>query len=119
MPERVFCRIVTLSWASSWCHCPRQREFGFDALRQDWQDGVAMNESEKQFSFTRAASSTSGRARKQFPISMNVSATIVLARRLERAARRERPIVGWMFSRSLSSHLKTKTVLPTWRSEEP
>ena len=28
-----------------------------------------MNESEKQFSFTRAASSTGGRARKQIPIS--------------------------------------------------
>jgi hypothetical protein len=28
-----------------------------------------MNESEKQFSFTRAASSTSGRAQKQIPIS--------------------------------------------------
>jgi hypothetical protein len=30
-------------------------------LHQLWQDGAAMNESEKQFSFTRAASSTSGR----------------------------------------------------------
>ena len=29
-----------------------------------------MNESEKQFSFTRAASSTSGRARKQFLIDL-------------------------------------------------
>ena len=28
-----------------------------------------MNESEKQFSFTRAASSTSGRAQNQIPIS--------------------------------------------------
>jgi hypothetical protein len=28
-----------------------------------------MNESEKQFSFTRAASSTSGRAKNQIPIS--------------------------------------------------
>ena len=36
-----------------------------DALGPVWQDGVAMDESEKQFSFTRAASSTSGRARKQ------------------------------------------------------
>jgi hypothetical protein len=32
-----------------------------DALGPVWQDGAAMNESEKQFSFTRAASSTSGR----------------------------------------------------------
>jgi hypothetical protein len=36
-----------------------------DALRQVWQDEAAMNESEKQFSFTRAASSTSGRAKNQ------------------------------------------------------
>ena len=36
---------------------------------QVWQDGAAMNESEKQFSFTRAASSTSGRAKNQIPIS--------------------------------------------------
>src|ERR1035438_4009317 len=40
-----------------------------EALRQVWQDGAAMSESEKQLSFTRAASSTSGRARKQFPVS--------------------------------------------------
>jgi hypothetical protein len=33
------------------------------ALHQLWQDGPGMNESEKQFSFTRAASSTSGRAK--------------------------------------------------------
>jgi len=39
-----------------------------DALRQYWQDGAAMNESEKQFSFTRVVSSTSGRARKQIPM---------------------------------------------------
>ena len=32
-------------------------------------DGAAMNESEKQFSFTRAAPSTSGRAKNQIPIS--------------------------------------------------
>jgi hypothetical protein len=37
------------------------------ALHQLWQDGTGMNESEKQFSFTRAASSTSGRARNQTP----------------------------------------------------
>jgi hypothetical protein len=37
-----------------------------DALRQLWQDGAGMNESEKQFSFTRAASSTSGRAKSKF-----------------------------------------------------
>jgi hypothetical protein len=40
-----------------------------DALHQLWQDGAGMNESEKQFSFTRAASSTSGRAKNQIPIS--------------------------------------------------
>jgi hypothetical protein len=34
-------------------------------LHQLWQGGVGMNESEKQFSFTRAASSTSGRTKKQ------------------------------------------------------
>jgi len=36
------------------------------ALRQVWQDGAGMIESKKQFSFTRAASSTSGRARSKF-----------------------------------------------------
>ena len=40
-----------------------------DALHQLWQDGAGMNESEKQFSFTRAASSTSGRAEKEILIS--------------------------------------------------
>ena len=35
-------------------------------LHQLWQDGAAMNESEKQFSFTRAASSTSGAAKSKF-----------------------------------------------------
>jgi hypothetical protein len=35
------------------------------ALRQVWQNGAAMNESEKQFSLTRAAPSTSGRAKNQ------------------------------------------------------
>jgi hypothetical protein len=39
------------------------------ALHQLWQDGAGMNENEKQFSFTRAASSTSGRAKNQIPIS--------------------------------------------------
>jgi hypothetical protein len=39
-----------------------------DALGPAWQDVAAMNESEKQFSFTRVASSTSERARKQFLI---------------------------------------------------
>jgi hypothetical protein len=37
-----------------------------DPLRQDWQDGAVMNESEKQFSFTRAALSTGGRAKSKF-----------------------------------------------------
>ena len=40
-----------------------------DALRQVWQDGGAMNENEKRFSFTREAPSTSGRAKKQILIS--------------------------------------------------
>jgi hypothetical protein len=40
-----------------------------DALHQLWQDGPGMNESEKQFSFTRATPSTSGRAKNQIPIS--------------------------------------------------
>src|ERR1035441_1817914 len=40
-----------------------------DALHQLWQDGAAMNESEKQFSFTRTALSTCGRAKNQIPIS--------------------------------------------------
>jgi hypothetical protein len=39
------------------------------AFHQLWQDGAGMNESEKQFSFTRAAPSTSGRAKNQIPIS--------------------------------------------------
>ena len=39
-----------------------------DALGAVWQVGAAMNGSEKQFSFTRAASSTSGRAKNQIPI---------------------------------------------------
>jgi hypothetical protein len=38
-------------------------------LHQFWQDGAGMNENEKQFSFTRAASNTSGRAKNQIPIS--------------------------------------------------
>jgi hypothetical protein len=36
------------------------------ALQQLWQDGTGMNESEKQFSFTRAASSTSGAVKSKF-----------------------------------------------------
>src|ERR1039458_9113392 len=36
------------------------------ALHQLWQDGAGMNESEKQFSFTRATPSTSGRAKSKF-----------------------------------------------------
>jgi hypothetical protein len=39
------------------------------ALHQPWQDGAGMNECEKQFSFTRAASSTSRCAKTQIPIS--------------------------------------------------
>jgi hypothetical protein len=48
-----------------------RQKLSVDALRQAWQDGAAMNESEKQFSFTRAASSTSGRAKKQILISFS------------------------------------------------
>jgi len=40
-----------------------------DALRQVWQDGAAMNEGEKQFSFTRAAPSKSAPAKNQILIS--------------------------------------------------
>ena len=39
------------------------------ALHQFWQDGAGMNEGEKQFSFTRATTSTSGRAKIHIPIS--------------------------------------------------
>jgi hypothetical protein len=39
------------------------------AVHQLSQDGAGMDESEKQFSFTLAASSTSGRAKNQIPIS--------------------------------------------------
>ena len=43
------------------------------ALRRGRQDGAAMNESEKQFSFTRVApfASTSRRAKNQIPVSLN------------------------------------------------
>jgi hypothetical protein len=37
-----------------------------------WQDGGAMNEREKQFSFTRAALSTGGRAKSKF-LSVSIS----------------------------------------------
>ena len=40
-------------------------ELPLDALRQVWQEGAALSESEKQFSFTCAALGTRGRARKQ------------------------------------------------------
>jgi hypothetical protein len=40
-----------------------------DSLHQLWQDETGMNESEKQFSFTRPASSSSGRAKSQIPMS--------------------------------------------------
>src|ERR1035437_737353 len=40
-----------------------QQKLPVAALHQLWQDGATMNESERQFSFTRAASSTTG-ARK-------------------------------------------------------
>jgi hypothetical protein len=43
---------------------PENRQnFLIDALGPVWQDGPAMNESENQFSFTRAALSTGGRAK--------------------------------------------------------
>ena len=48
---------------------PENRQnLAFDALRQAWQDGAAMNEGEKRFSFTRAASSTSRGAKNQIPM---------------------------------------------------
>ena len=43
-----------------------QQELPVAALHQLWQDGAAMNESEKQFSFTRAASSTMGARKTKF-----------------------------------------------------
>jgi hypothetical protein len=46
-----------------------RQDLAVDALHQLWQDGPGMNESEKQFSFTRAASNTSGRAKNKIPIS--------------------------------------------------
>ena len=46
-----------------------QQNSPVDALLQVWQGGAAMNEREKRFSFTRAASSTRGRAKKQVFIS--------------------------------------------------
>ena len=50
-----------------------------DALRPVWQEWDGMNESEKQFSFTRVASSTSGHAKKQIPISsVSVICTLLL-----------------------------------------
>ena len=46
---------------------PKTRHFLFvDTLRQLSQVGTAMNESEKQFSFTRAAFITGGRAESKF-----------------------------------------------------
>ena len=43
---------------------PESRQIlSVDALRQVSQDGAAVNESEKQFSFTRAAPITGGRAK--------------------------------------------------------
>ena len=47
------------------------------ALHQFWQDGAGMNESEKQFSFTRAAPSTSGRAKNQIPINKPGVSTVM------------------------------------------
>ena len=43
-----------------------QQNLPADAIHQLWQDGAGMNESEKQFSFTRAASSTSGAVKSKF-----------------------------------------------------
>ena len=56
------------SWP--WGKTARNRQnLPVDALGPVWQDRVAMNESEKQFSFTRTAPSTSGRTQNQIPIS--------------------------------------------------
>ena len=49
-----------LRWANT-----ARNSVTIDALRQVWQDGAAMKESENQLSFTRAASSTMGSAQKQ------------------------------------------------------
>ena len=43
-----------------------------DAVRQGWENGAAMNEREKQFSFTRAAPSTSGRPKNQICMSLSL-----------------------------------------------
>jgi hypothetical protein len=47
------------------------------ALHQLGQDGAGLNESEKQFSFTRAALSTSGRAKNQIPINKPGVSTVM------------------------------------------
>jgi hypothetical protein len=59
-----------------------RQNFPVDALGPVWQHGSAMNESENQFSFSRAASSTSGRAKNQIPISILPGATSQAARAL-------------------------------------
>jgi len=46
-----------------------------DAIRQVWQDGAAMNESRKQFSFSFAALSTRGRAKSNV-LSIDVSVAL-------------------------------------------
>ena len=43
-----------------------RQDWPVDALHQLWQAGAGMGESEKQFSFTRAALSTGGRAGSKF-----------------------------------------------------
>jgi len=49
---------------------PREtrRTLPVDAVRHGWENGAAINESEKQFSFTRGAPSASGRAKNQIPM---------------------------------------------------
>jgi len=47
-----------------------RQDLPVDTPARVWQGGAAMDESEKQFSFTRAASSTSGRAKTKYKTAM-------------------------------------------------
>ena len=58
---------------------------------QVWQDGVAMNDSENQFSITRVVPSTSGRAKTKF------LTVIVLGRPVSPSQRRAFRRAGWSF----------------------
>jgi hypothetical protein len=82
LPDRSAAAARLRSWR--WGKTARKpAKLPVDALHQLWQDRAGMNENKKQFSFTRAASSTSGRAKNKIPISFfamipkpqNISAT--------------------------------------------